>query len=87
LAAPDYWQLRGGTEREYGFYRSLFERGLRENVNFTVEYPQSSEDWVRFDVRGRLYAVAVNEDAQRAQDWIRGRGEVSYTPVGDLDAL
>jgi ribosomal protein L13E len=86
IFAPAWWTLQGGTDREYGFYRSLFERGLNEGAGFTVDYPVRTTDGVRFNVRGKLFGVAVDERRQTALDRASGR-DVDYTPIGDLDAF
>ena len=86
IFAPAWWTLQGGTDREYGFYRSLFERGLSEGRDFTVEYPQKTSDHVRFDVRGKLFGVAEDKRRQAALDRTMGR-DVDYTPIGSQNAI
>jgi len=73
MPTPTWWTLRGGSPREYGYYRSLFEQGLREGVDFMVEFGQR----IVFDVQGRKQVV----DSADGVDILLGR-EVVQT--GDL---
>ena len=86
IFSPAWWTLQGGTDREYGFYRSLFERGLSEGKDFTVEYPLTTQGCVRFNVRGQTFGVATDERRQVALDRTMGRS-VDYTPIGDQNAF
>mgnify|MGYP003149106433 FL=1 len=73
MPTPTWWTIRGGSPREYGYYRSLFEQGLREGVDFVVEFGQR----IVFDVQGRKQVV----DSADGADILLGR-EVVQT--GDL---
>jgi len=73
MPTPTWWTIKGGSPREYGYYRSLFEQGLREGVDFVVEFGQRRV----FDVQGRKQVVASADGV----DILLGR-EVVQT--GDL---
>jgi len=73
MPTPTWWTIKGGSPREYGYYRSLFEQGLREGVDFVVEFGQR----IVFDVQGRKQVV----DSADGVDILLGR-EVVQT--GDL---
>jgi hypothetical protein len=73
MPTPTWWTIRGGSPREYGYYRSLFERGLREGVDFMVEFGQRAV----FNVRGQEQVV----DSADGVDILLGREPVQ---AGDL---
>jgi hypothetical protein len=73
MPTPTWWTLRGGTSQEYSYYRNLFEQGLKEGIDFMVEFGQR----IVFDVQGRKQVV----DSADGADILLGREVVQ---AGDL---